>query len=228
MTLLNKTLFFSFTISTLLTSCGPSGITKTVTKTKVGTILDESSTMIGQDHSNASRTCEAFRFKKSHILLNNKIGRTFRFKLTQDKCEGPQLSESVSSELSSINVIGGYMFTPQKEPILSFFREMQSNTHGYMATLCDRILLGEKDIGLSIVNNSALRVDLSFTDKYFLVSKAKKNEQDNFEVYETEEFHINFSSEDTSANSKHGMVMKTIFSKKCSNNKVINYTQILK
>lgn len=130
---------FSFQLL-LLSSCGEGLRKKISSSQKLGSEVVASSIISGQEASIAYAICLAFR-NKNTTYLSERIGEIFSFQIEHSSCNREKSSTIIKTKLSSTNDNNSLEYSSSTNTL--FFKNVEDNHNGYMASICPKVLKGE-------------------------------------------------------------------------------------
>jgi hypothetical protein len=109
-----------------------------------GTPLDDNAMAV------ALRICYAYRTKRSKFTVEMLKGQ-FNFSMTTRNCQNQETTESFTSELTQES--SGEPLYFESDYSKNYFKEVQTDLHGYLATICGDVLAGETPLNTAEIGN---------------------------------------------------------------------------
>ena len=157
-------------LTAVLSSCG--GGNSIVNKAfSTNAVLSEEHPLSNLERNIATRICYAYQSKSNNFRSSEFLGKTFLFSAKKTDCKNKTMNYVINSILKfdSNNFL---IYSPviAIDPALDFNGKVQTDTIGYLAQLCPKIIRNEEISNTS--DQSGVKVQISFShdkfDAFFL------------------------------------------------------------
>lgn len=153
-------IIFSFFLATI-TSCG-GGNNKLQTTFSVNAILSEERPLTTDERNIATRICYAYQSKSKNFRTNGYLGKSFKFSGKKTDCQNNTINYNITATLGYDNY-NNLIYSPpaMMDPSYRFYQKVQTDTSGYLAQVCTKIL-SNAEISNTTTSNGT-KTQITFT-----------------------------------------------------------------
>lgn len=213
-------LFLILSTSIILSSCG-GGNSKPKLSFSVDNQLLEEAPLTTTERNIATRICYAYQTKSQNFRTPEFLGGRFVFSTKKTDCQGLVNSVGVTTAMNydALNELS-YIVPAPIDPNFLFNKKVQTDTSGYLAQLCPKILTNQTVSNTTTIQN--VKAQISFfsdeTDNMdgFFIQYFNLQPDNSFKIDSAERFKVPASEASVASGNIKGMDHFYSTQKRCS------------